>query len=179
MIIEQDQRQLREAIAFHSRANVRSIRLSQSRVWSQPLSVLAAQQEVSFDISFDPGDSRKEGACVALETDFKLTVTDNSVNRTPMVVIECKFEAEYELAPGFDPSDEQVNAFRSANAVFNCWSFFREYVVNTSARMNFPPPPIPFLRIIPKQPDSEKLLVADTPLVPARKPTGARKKKKK
>jgi hypothetical protein len=176
MIIEQDQRQLQEAVAFHRNADIRSIRLAQSRVWSQPLSVLSKPENLNFDISFDPGELRSDGTCLAVETDFKLSVTDNSNDRTPMIVIECKFEAEYELSPGFSPSENQIEAFRAANAIFNCWPFFREYVLNTAARMSFPPPPIPFLRIIRKQPPAETPPVVTAALEPTVKRIGTKKR---
>jgi hypothetical protein len=75
---------------------------------------------------------------------------DRPEEQRPLIRIECCFEAEYSFMPGFTPSESQIEAFRSANAVFNCWSFFREFVQSSVTRMHFPPPPVPFLKIVRK-----------------------------
>jgi hypothetical protein len=60
-------------------------------------------------------------------------------------------EASYELAEGYEPTSEQIEAFRQGNAIFNCWTYFREYVQSSVARMNFPSVTVPFLRMVPKR----------------------------
>jgi len=66
------------------------------------------------------------------------------------VSVQCIFRADYELAPDHQPTKEEVEAFRTSNAVFNCWPYFREFAQNMLSRMNYPPLSIPFLRLIPK-----------------------------
>jgi len=67
-----------------------------------------------------------------------------------VLIISCRLEVAYELAEGYEPTSEQIDAFRQGNAIFNCWPYFREYVQNSVARMNYPPVTIPFLRMVPK-----------------------------
>jgi hypothetical protein len=72
--------------------------------------------------------------------------------------VECAFDLDYELADkSFQPSPESVTAFKDGNAVFNCWPYTREFVHNMAARMGLELPPLPLLRIVPKQAASEPL----------------------
>jgi hypothetical protein len=79
---------------------------------------------------------------------------DEPDQRRQLILIECSFEAEYRFRDDM-PSEEQIEAFGSANAVFNCWPFFREFVQTSVARMHFPPPPVPFLRLVRKSESPE------------------------
>jgi len=150
MIIEQSKEQMHDAIALHTRASIGCVRLAQARTWSQPSIPRRDTGSCAFDIDFKPGAFRREGDHLTIDTDFKFTLMSGEQESQPLFLIECQFEAQYALAEGFDPSEQQIQAFQSANAVFNCWPFFREFVQNTATRMNFPPPPVPFLRIVRK-----------------------------
>ena len=68
-----------------------------------------------------------------------------------MIAMEYSFEVDYALHDDFEPSTDQVKAFREGNAVFNVWPFFREYLHSQMQRMGLPPLTAPFLRIVPKQ----------------------------
>ncbi len=153
MIIEQDQSQIKNAVAFHTRAAIRSLRLVQSKAWnrrSAPDKIPAA----TFDIQFRPTGVHVGPECLTIETDFTFVVTEvvgepspTQESQEPLIFIDCRFEAQYSLNSDYHPSDDEIEAFRAANAVFNCWPYFREYVQSTVARMGFPPPAIPFLRL--------------------------------
>jgi hypothetical protein len=176
MIIEQDKKQLHDAIALHTKAAVKSLRLAQSQVWSRPRATAGDIGDVSFDITFKPAAFNMAEGCLTIDTDFNFVIVEESKERSPVILIECRFEAQYELAPEYKPSEGEVEAFRAANAIFNCWPFFREYVQNTAVRMNLPPPSIPFLRIIRKEqqgPSTQKGLPhaspAEAPLVRPRR----------
>ncbi len=104
---------------------------------------------VGFGVEFESKDTHIEKELVRMRTGFKLSITEGTRKRTEVLLIECLFEAEYQLQPGYQPTEDEVKAFQSANAIFNCWPFFREYASNTVSRMGFPVPPIPFLRMIP------------------------------
>jgi hypothetical protein len=93
---------------------------------------------------------------------FKFSATEKKSKGKPLLVIAATFIAEYEMAEGFHPSDENLNAFVNTNAVFNCWPYWREYVHSTTARMNLPPLTLPFFRVRTAQPAKrvEKLLSA-------------------
>jgi hypothetical protein len=151
MIIEQDAEQVREAVYLHSRADVRFFRLSQAKLWSQPYATPGKTKKLSFDVFFKPAGIRLETDALTLDTDFTFNMIEEAEERRPLISIECRFEAQYGLAEGYAPSNQQIQAFHTANAIFNCWPFFREYVQNSVLRMNFPPPPVPFLKISIKQ----------------------------
>jgi preprotein translocase subunit SecB len=159
MIIEQDRNQLQNAIYLHSRAEIKSLRLAWSRIESQSIVRASSTEGLSLEIDFKPAAFRVGPEGLTLDTDFKFAIAREGQKDNPVVLIECRFEGQYALVPEYIPSEEQIEAFRTANAVFNCWPFFREYVQNTTVRLGFPPPPIPFLRMTQKQvvetPESE------------------------
>ena len=78
---------------------------------------------------------------------FKLTATQEDVDKHPVFEITSVYLFEYELAEGFKPTPEELNAFVSNNGLFNCWPFWRELVQNTAMRMGLPPLTLPFFRI--------------------------------
>jgi hypothetical protein len=163
MIIEQSQLQLHEAIALHSRAEIYGVRLIGAKLVANEVpSVLT---NPSFDVDFKPGGFKISGERLFVETDFSFAISiENDGGRTQLVRIECQLQGQYNLLPGYTPTEPQIEAFRVANAVFNCWPYFREYVQSSVVRMSFPPPPIPFLRIVPKQdPAAEQEIAASSP----------------
>jgi hypothetical protein len=156
MIIEQDAKLFREAVTLHSKADVRFFRLAQAKLWSLPHATPSGDTKLSFDVTFKPAGKALESDALTLDTDFAFTVVEEAQERRPLISIECRFEAQYGLAEGYTPSEQQIEAFHAANAIFNCWPFFREYVQNSVLRMNFPPPPVPFLKISVKQETPKK-----------------------
>jgi hypothetical protein len=89
---------------------------------------------------------------------FTFTASEKGTKRKPLLAIAATFIAEYEMAEGFTPSTEDLNAFVNANAVFNCWPYWREYVHSTAARMNLPPLTLPFFRVRTPRPSRSKHL---------------------
>lgn len=150
MIIEQTKEQMHEAVALHTGAAIKWIRLARSRVWSLPQGQINELGNVAFDINFKPAAFHRHELWLTIDTDFNFVILSERHINKPILTVECQFEAQYCLVEGFDPTESQIEAFQSANAVFNCWPFFREYVQSTATRMNFPPPPVPFLRIVRK-----------------------------
>jgi preprotein translocase subunit SecB len=63
--------------------------------------------------------------------------------------VDCCFELQYALAPGFVPTSDAMTAFKKGNAVFHCWPYVREFVQNATQRMGLMVPPIPLLRLHP------------------------------
>jgi hypothetical protein len=155
MIIEQSREQVDDAISFHTRSEISFVRLARARVWSrEQITRLIGSGDVSFDINFKPGAATLGDDILVVETDFVFAMnrasSDQAGERQPIILVECSFEAEYRYVPEYKPSERQIQAFRAANAVFNCWPFFREFVQSSIARMNYPPPPVPFLRLVRK-----------------------------
>lgn len=88
---------------------------------------------------------------------FTFRATEKESRGKPLLVIAATFIAEYEMAEGFNPSSEDLNSFLHANAVFNCWPYWREYVHSTAARMNLPPLTLPFFRVRTPQSENKRL----------------------
>ncbi|SPF49392.1 hypothetical protein SBA4_4050006 [Candidatus Sulfopaludibacter sp. SbA4] len=169
MIIQRDKDQLTNAIHLHTKAEIRLVRLVESRLYSRPRIESVPAEGLSVEIDFKPGAFSIEGASLTVDTDFTFALTQEGDRDHPAVRIDCRFEGLYHLIPDYSPTTEQIEAFRAANAVFNCWPFFREYVQNMTVRMGIPPPPIPFLRLAEKQGSEE----------PAKVPTVAVSKRRR
>jgi hypothetical protein len=146
--IEQDKNQAKLAFSLQSRAEIDTIRLTESTVACK-----VAPENVSFPLvmmlKHQAEDAVVSGGklTIPIRFGFKALTEDN---KAEVLIITCRLEVAYELAEGYEPSPEQVEAFRQGNAIFNCWTYFREYVQNSVARMSFPPVTIPFLRMVPK-----------------------------
>ena len=81
-----------------------------------------------------------DGNMLRTLTHFTFTAKESERSKSkPLLIITAIFVAEYEMAEGFRPSKHDLEAFVRANAVFNCWPYWREYVHSTAARMNLPP----------------------------------------
>ena len=64
--------------------------------------------------------------------------------------VACRYALQYTLKEGYTPTQEELDAFKEGNAVFQCWPYSRELVQNLSTRMGLQMPPMPFLRLAPK-----------------------------
>jgi hypothetical protein len=102
-----------------------------------------------FTIKFAAGDAELLGPRLTIPVGFRFKALSEK-EHSEVIAITCQLRVEYELADGYNPSPEEVTAFKDGNAIFNCWGYLREYVQNTVARMNFPPVALPFLRLAPK-----------------------------
>lgn len=150
--IEQDHQELKHAIEFQRNSNLQALRL----VWANlactaPLDDLSGSS-LDTAASFKPSESKPGEQKLTLAVDFTFRVFregDRDAQKD-VASVQCKFEADYDLRPGYQPAPPETEAFHRGNAVFNCWPFFREYVQSSFTRMGFPAPPVPFLRMRPK-----------------------------
>ena len=156
--IEQNREEARQAFTVQSQSDIKEIRLIEARAactarWDQ------IESPVEFGIRYKPGtESVSEGKLlIPIRFDFKMRGPD----KRDFVAISCRMEAEYELVAGFTPSPEEVGAFKAGNAVFNCWPYVREYVESTVTRMHFPPPTLPFLRMVPRREEQRKAIASE------------------
>jgi hypothetical protein len=146
--IEQDKNQAQLAFSLQSRADIETIRVTESS-----MTCTVAPENVTFPLVILLKHQSEEAVVdgdkltIPIKFGFKALTEDE---KTDVLIVTCRLEAAYQLAEGYAPTPEQIEAFRHGNAVFNCWSYFREYVQNSVARMNFPPVTIPFLRMVPK-----------------------------
>jgi hypothetical protein len=160
--IEQDREQTRHAFSLQSRAEITEIRLIEASLFCKA-SVEEAGFPLEFSIEFAPEGAVVEGGVLTVTVRYTFRITAKS--KADVVLIKCGLQAAYDLTDGYRPSTEEIEAFRTGNAVFNCWPYFREFVQNTVTRMNYPPPTIPFLRLMPRPKHAD-----DKGLVPAKNP---------
>lgn len=153
--IAQEPEQIKLAAAVQQRSDISTIRLIESAATCR-----AALTEnglpFSFAAEFQAEKIECEGASLRVTTRFSFRIV-NDKDKAEVVSLRCLLGAEYTLAEGFQPSAEQINAFKEGPAIFNCWPYFREYVQNTVVRMNYPPPTIPFLWLEVKKPAQAEL----------------------
>lgn len=151
IVIEQTQQELHDAAAFYRNCTIRSIRLSRANIRSGQMDrTLDVHKALRTVISFDAGEVKSpshEHIELEIKFNFEIAEEQDIDNPRTLINVECWLQADYVLRPGYEPSETEIAAFQKGNVVFNCWPFFREYVQNSVVRMDFPPPPVPFLRI--------------------------------
>jgi hypothetical protein len=177
LFIEQDDRERTDSFALNMRTDLREIRLVSVEARSLArFSEITGPPQISVD--FEPERASVAGDSLYVRTKFVLEVvrSDEKGDATTDEIFgfNCIFEAQYDLEEGFAPSQEQIEAFRKGTAVFNSWSFFREFAQNMTVRMGYPAPPVPFLRLVPKS-DSTK----ERPGPPTTKRPASKKSKKR
>ena len=159
MIIQQTAEQATLAFELHSHAEIKSIRLLRSRVASRSF-LEPPHGPVMLTIEHKARQAPGPEGVLRLEVNFRVTGVQKesgptmraATAREPLLVIECTWVLDYQLASGYRPTPEAVKAFKEGNAVFNCWPYFREYVQSTVSRMDLPPLTLPLLRLMPKLP---------------------------
>lgn len=169
MVIQQTTEELRESIALNYNSALVSIRVTEAELWSATSRDLNDGGEAETEIGFRPTSVRREEDFLGLTIKFHFGLSSGTEKPTNLVRVSCQFEALYSLATDFEPTERQIAAFHKGNAVFNCWPFFREFVQNATVRMHIPPPPVPFLRIMPALPDQPRIPEAGMDSVPATK----------
>lgn len=152
MLIEQEPEEVKRSFQFQMNAQITAIRLMDALVRRDPgTSMEDIGEYLTTTISFKIADYKrsKETVTFGVKFRFKILAGEDKEPRE-LAVINCHFDADYELRDGFEPEESHINAFHNGNAIFNCWPYFRELVQSATVRMGLPPPAIPFLRLIPK-----------------------------
>ncbi len=157
MTIQQTPEEAKLAFELHSHAEIDSIRLLKSRVVSHSLPE-PGHRPIALRIRHKARHGRAPEGLLRLEIVFHLTGEEETpdargepgLKAKPFLDVDCTWEVDYRLAPGYRPEARIVKAFKDGNAVFNCWPYFREYLQNTVVRMNLPPLTVPLLRLLPK-----------------------------
>lgn len=150
LLIEQEATEAKLAFAVHQHSSLQQIRLVRAKIAS---ALRPENAEEKLQVVFQHKGKQVEAAAplFRVAVSFKMTGkrTDDGV---AAVVVECDFEADYEMAEGFALSPEAARAFKDGNAIFNVWPYFREYLQSSLQRMGLPPLTAPFLRLQPKPP---------------------------
>mgnify|MGYP002478139508 CR=1 FL=1 len=162
-LLRQPQSELRLVAEFQQQSVLDSLRLKEFRARSGEL-----PEEASGSLRLDLQHETRCGELKANKAQFEVALKMRAAltggAELTLFELDCCLEANYTLAPNFEPSEEQLAAFRKGNVLFHCWPYLRELVHNTTWRMGLMLPPLPLLRVIPEA---------------AAKPTTARKTQKK
>lgn len=156
--IEQQPEDVALSFELQVNAEISGVRLSSANISrSSPDFVLDEYSGfLTSGVSFKPAERKRLDQRITLAVEFEYRIRSGDMAGTndgqDLARIRCKFEADYDLSPNFDPSELQVVAFHGGNAIFNCWPYFREFIQTATTRMGFPPATVPFLRLIPKAP---------------------------
>jgi hypothetical protein len=153
IMIEQDSAALSASASFNQRAELNAVCLVSARI-QRHLDWSALEQPIQLEFEFDPRDATVVDGEADIRTNFQFRAIDSTKSPQEALLVECTFQATYDLEPNYVPAQSELIAFQSGNAIFNAWPYFREFVQTNVARMNLPIPPVPFLRVSQKA-DSE------------------------
>jgi hypothetical protein len=96
-----------------------------------------------------------------IEVHFQVQSFDTSEQPSLIFSIDCAFDLDYVIEDKtYQPSRDSIAAFKDGNAVFNCWSYAREFVHSITSRMELQPPPLPLLRVVVLKPTQATQAVA-------------------
>jgi hypothetical protein len=150
IVIEQDEQEFKAASGFLTRAELDRVTLINATM-ERGTNLSLLTEPFTIDIQFEPATATLSEKCTNLQVHFTFRAIDSSPAETEAIKIACTLEASYSLHEGYKPEPGEVQAFHQANAVFNSWPFFREFVQSNAVRMNMPAPPVPFLRLVAKR----------------------------
>jgi hypothetical protein len=145
MLIEQSRTELKAAQAIQGDCLLTRVALVKSSV-----EVFGPEEnfEAPLKLKFShAASSVLIGRILRVRADFDFHSFDGSEEGIQVFDLGCTFELDYQLPENCEPTEEQLDAFKKGNAVYNCWPYVRELVQNITARMGFQPPPLPLLRV--------------------------------
>lgn len=104
------------------------------------------------DIHIDASNLRSEDDTLSISVTFQLAVhaagnDPEDEDISPCFKVGAQFLLSYEVPDLHEYSNEAVEAFGMANAVFNAWPYWREFVQSGATRAGYPPMVVPVLRI--------------------------------
>jgi hypothetical protein len=174
MHISQTQEQIAALQAFQDHCEIESVTLQKctatrakaGTVFKEPFSVKPLLSNISSAI---------QGQQFVVEVEFEYTAWDSSEPPERLFMVDCSFEVAYRIRDGYAPSEAERSSFSRGTAVFNCWSYAREFLRDITARLGHQTPVLPLLRITPKTPvakEAQKVAVA-AEARPAKELTGS------
>jgi hypothetical protein len=150
--IQQDQAKVKAARQFQIHADLRDVqlldcsgRIAETRAESEGRLLLGLRLETTV-LSSVQGCARF-AVRIAVHGDPK---GGEGKPEQHLFEVACRYSLQYALKAGYTPSQEELEAFKEGNAVFQCWPYSRELVQNLTMRMGVQMPPLPFLRLAPK-----------------------------
>lgn len=154
MIISQSQEEIRVAMTLQSKCELKRVSLRQCHA-----SLEGNEGELtgpfSLRISHNAVANAIADGVLRIEVRFQAQGYDSSEPPALLFSIECAFDLDYQIQDKtVEPSPQSIAAFKDGNAIFNAWPYARELVNSLTSRMDLHAPPLPFLRIIPKPPET-------------------------
>src|ERR1035441_470999 len=110
IVIEQDKNQAQLAFRLHARADIASVRMTESAFACRvPL------EDVTFPLVLalrhDAEEAVVAGSKLTIPIRFGFrAVTEDK--ETEVIVVACRLEVDYDLAEGYVPAAEEIEAFR-------------------------------------------------------------------
>lgn len=65
----------------------------------------------------------------------------------PVLAIDAELRLQYRLPAESEFSQDEALAFGKINGVYNCWTYWREYVASACSRLGIPPVVLPLLKV--------------------------------
>lgn len=168
--LEQNQKDFEVSQQLVAHLDIVSIKVMVAQFSRKPHSLMqAAQDSLALHIAFTTKKIEQLESQLIAEIEFTCRIRKEvhpEDETTPdqdedIVRIDCTFESVYKVEKGFTSTEDQRKAFLQANAVYNCWSYFREFVQHSAARMEISTPPIPFLRVSLKRAERDDATIKE------------------
>ena len=130
-----------------SRANPRD-QFVKSTSW-RGATVNSHSVDFFIDLDVKLGYSKKDGGdALQVFLDFQLEGKNKAeAEEEPSLRIAALFVLDYSLDEFDGLTDANFQAFSNINGIFQGWPFWREFVMNTTARMGIPPVTLPVHRV--------------------------------
>jgi hypothetical protein len=167
MIISQKPEEIREALALLSKCELKRVALRECHASAE--ATKDAKGPFSVRVSHNSTANTILDGILRIEVRFQIESYDAADPPRIIFNLQCSFALDYELEDrSLQPSAESITAFKDGNAVFNCWSYVREFFQSIASRMELAPPPLPLLRVVPQVQKNEG---GDHPRTVRRRPT--------
>jgi len=170
MQISQTKEQIEALSSLQANCEIQNILLLSSAVmraksgteFRGPLSARPALTNISHAL---------QAGGLIVEVSFEYAAWDSSEPPERLFLVNCTFEASYDLRDGYTPKEDEVSSFSRGTAVFNCWPYAREYLRDITSRIGHHTPVLPLLRIVPKKAEpKQQALDAQTSALPEPEP---------
>ena len=107
-------------------------------------------EKIELKLSDEAKFKKKKDGTIDVLHNFKLHAFNIGSDKK-LLSIECNFCLNFSSKKVF--SGDFFEIFKDVNLPINSWPFFREFIFNTTSRMNIPPLTIPLIKRFPKKED--------------------------
>jgi hypothetical protein len=148
--IEQNPDEVRHSFNVQRRAEIISAFLTAASLDCHP-QFRDFGQDLSMSVRHQSKGKVTEDGMLLTTIDFALEALPEHNDSVRAFTVKCRFLITYLLEKEYQPTPQEIKSFAGANAVFNAWPYFREFVQSACSRMGIPASPaVPFLKLVPK-----------------------------